>query len=220
VAVAAPDAAQARGCGKLPVKAKVLSKYGENFALQYTKKVPVYVETKGPTIHDAQIQLYTFQGFRLGKSKRLGDFAVGAKGRAKLKFPMQAGKYTLVVKGTVAGCGELQMAKVVRFRDCRDKLPLKFPNKPGGNAADYGAFLSVGLETRGPVIRKLIGRVYSFDGEFFGKGKLGVLFGTAVLHNRLRKPLQAGGYSLIVEGRIDQPRECGTKSTSTVLKFK
>ena len=219
-AAAVPDSSEARGCRKLPVKAKVLSKYSENYALQYTDELPVYVETRGPTIRNAQIQLYTFEGFRLGRSRKLGDFGVGIKGKAKLRFPMQAGRYTLVVKGTVAGCGELQVAKVVRFRDCRETLPIKFPDRPAGNAADYGGFLSVELETRGPAIRNLVGRVYSFDGEFFGKGSLSVLFGTAFLHNRLRKPLQAGGYSFVVEGRIDQPRECGTKSKSTTLKFK
>jgi len=70
------------------------------------------------------------------------------------------------------------------------------------------------------VIRKLTGSVYSFDGKLYGRGKLGVLFGTAFLHNRLKRPLQAGGYSFVVEGRIDQPRECGVKSTTAVLKFK
>ena len=220
VSASAADRAQARDCGSLPVKAKVLSKYGENYALAYTKKLPVYVQTKGPVIHNWQIQVYTFQGFKLGESKRYGDFGVGDKGRAKLRFPMQAGKYTLVIKGTVAGCGEIQLAKVIKFRDCRDSLPIKFPEKPGGRAADYGAYLSVKLQTRGPVVRKLTGRVYSFSGKFYGRGKLGVLFGTAFLHNRLKRPLQAGGYSLVVEGRIDQPRECGPKTKTAVLKFK
>lgn len=218
--LAQPPDASARSCKQLPVKAKVLSKFGDRYALEYTKKVPVYAETRGPTIRNWQIQIYTFQGFKLGESKKLGDFSIGDKGRAKLRFPMQAGKYTLVIKGTVAGCGELQRTKVVSFRDCREKLPIKFPDRPGGQAADYGGFLSVQLETRGPVIRKLTGRVYSFDGELFGRGRLGVLFGTAFLHNRLSKPLQAGGYSLVVEGRIDQPHECGIKSTNAVLKFK
>lgn len=216
----APAEAAAHGCGRLPVKAQVLSKFGERYALQYTDKVPVYVQTRGPTIRNWQIQIYTFDGFRLGRSKRLADFSVGAKGRAKLKYPMQAGKYTLVVKGTVAGCGELERTKVIKFRDCRDSLPLKFPERPGGSAADYGAYLSVKVQTRGPVVRNLVGRVYSFDGRFFGKSRLGVLFGTAFMSNRLRRPLQTGGYSFLVEGRIDQPRECGDKSKTAILKFK
>ena len=217
---AAPSA-QARDCdGSLPAKAKVLSRFNDRYALQYKDELPVYVETKGPRINDVVVQIYTFDGFKLGESKELGDFDIGIKGKVALRFPIQAGKYTVVVTGTVAGCsGYQQVFKIARFKACRTKLPLAFPGRPGGNAADYGGFLSVPVRTRGPAIRNLKGTLYSFEGARFGKGSLDVLFGSAVIDSELTRRLEPGGYTLVVSGLIDQPRECGRKTAQTTMQF-
>ena len=221
LALAAP-AAQARDCdGSLPAKVKVLSRYSERYALQYEEKAPVYVETRGPRINNVVVQIYTFDGFKLGESEQLGDFDVGITGKVELRFPMQAGKYTVVVTGTVAGCpGYQQLFKIVRFKGCRTKLPLAFPQKPRGSSSDYEGFLSIPLRTRGPAVRNLKGRLYGFDGGLFGKSSLKVLFGTAIMDNKLTQPLQPGGYTFVVSGLLDQPRQCGPKSAQVTMKFR
>ncbi len=85
-------------------------------------------------------------------------------------MPMQPGRYTLVVKGTVGGCGELERDHVVNFRGCLNSLPISFIDKPGGTAADYGRYLSVKIAPK-PVwapLKDIRGTLSNFEGDVYG----------------------------------------------------
>jgi hypothetical protein len=221
VALGGPASAPAQSCGPLPVKATVVGKFSRNYALQYRKRVPIQVTTKGPRITGWKVQIYTFGGFRLGHSKRYSVLGGTRHTKVPLKFPMQPGQFTVVVKGTVAGCGELELDKVVKFRDCVNKLPVHFPDKPRGFAADYGHYVSLKIEpTKNHVIKKLRGRLYNFHGKRFGSSRLHILFGTQFMNNLLSRTLVRGNYTFIVSGLVDQPRACGPKSKQVVLRFR
>ncbi len=183
--------------------------------------MPIQVTTTGPRITGWKIQLYTFGGFRLGRTERFSSLGGTAHRRLSLKFPMQPGQYTLVVKGTVPGCGELELDKVVKFRDCVNKLPVHFPDKPRGFASDYGNYVSLKIQpTKNHIIKRLRGRLYNFHGKRFGSSRLHVLFGTQFMNNLLSKRLVRGNYTFIVRGFVDQPKACGTKSKQVVLRFR
>ena len=77
-----------------------------------------------------------------------------------------------MIKGFPRGChSESVTSDVVRFVDCTTKLPVKFPDTPGGIAADYEAFLSVPIESRRRRADQgtSSSEIFSSDGEFFGR---------------------------------------------------
>ena len=221
-AEASPAPARTAFCsGGLPASGKIVTEYEKPYAIAYRKSVKVYVESDGPAMSDVHAELYTFDGVKLGESKDFGDFSVGATKRVKLRFPMQAGKFTLVIKGVAEGCSnERERSQVVRFHDCGSELPLKFPRRPGGQAADYAGYVSVPVRTDGVTIDDLRGTLSNFDGQFFGRSRLKVLFGTATMDNKLVRGLDAGRYSFTVDAFPDQPRKCGRKKTSVSLRFR
>jgi hypothetical protein len=218
-----PDLAEARCGERLAAKYSVQSRFPKLYASQYKKRVKVNVTTHHGPLVEWQVQIYTFQGKLLGQTPRKRALNSSKTVRVNLKFPMQPGKFTIVIKGYPRGChSESQLADVVRFSDCTDRLPVKFPDKPGGVAADYSGFLSVPVESRnGALIKNPQTEVYSFSNEFFGRDIDGYkrLFGRLTFNNKLAKPLRAGSYTVIVSGRLDQPRECGPKSAQTTLTF-
>ena len=133
-----PAHAEARCGERLAATYNVQSRYPKLYASQYKKRVKVNVTTHHGPLVEWQVQLYTFQGKLLGQTKRKRALNNSDTVRVDLKFPMQPGKFTIVIKGYPRGCrAESQMADVVRFSDCTDRLPVKFPEKPGGVAADY-----------------------------------------------------------------------------------
>ncbi len=207
--------------GGLPASGKVVGDFAKPYASAYEKKVPIYVETDGPALSNVHVELYTFDGVKLGESKEFGDFSVGDTGRVKLRFPMQAGKFTLVIKGVAEGCSnERERSQVIRFHECSDALPLEFPQRPHGQASDYGGYVSVRVRTAGVTVRELRGTLSDLDGRIFGRSRLKALFGTATLDNRLTRGLEPGSYSFTVSGFPDQPRKCGRKQTSVSLRFR
>jgi hypothetical protein len=218
-----PDTAEARCGERLAAKYRVRSRYPKLYASQYRKKVRVNVTTHHGPLVEWQVQLYTFQGKLLGQTKRKRALNHSKTVKVKLKFPIQPGKFTMVIKGFPRGCHvESQMADVVRFSDCTNRLPVKFPNRPGGAAADYEGFLSVPIESRnGALIKNPETEVYSSSGEFFGRDIDGYkrLFGRLTFNNKLTKSLRPGEYTVRLYGRLDQPRECGSQTAETTLKF-
>lgn len=222
----APTPAEA-GCGQLKAKPEVISRYPKIFANQYEKKLKVRVQRGGSSVTNWRVQLYTFGGFLLGQSdydKKMSSTDIATM---KLRLPLQPGKYTLVTKGDVGGCGELQRNEVVNFRDCLRKLPIEFPQKPGGTAADYGKYLSVKIAPK-PVWAPLVdiyGTLSNFDGDVYGKAELPrggrKLIGQQFLNFKLKSGgLDRGGYSVYVTGKARQPRSCGNVAKSTTLRFK
>ncbi len=221
-----PATAEA-GCGKLKVRPQVVSRYPKVFANQYEKKLKVSVNRGRAAVTDWRVQLYTFGGFLLGESEIDKRMSKSDTATMKLRLPMQPGKYTLVTKGTVRGCGELERNEVINFRDCLNKLPITFVDKPGGTAADYGRYLSVKIAPN-PVWAPLVdiyGTLSSFEGDVYGKAELPrgqrKLIGQQTLDFQLKSGgLDSGGYSVYVSGKARQPRSCGDLSKTTVLKFK
>ena len=222
----APTQAEA-GCGKLKVRSEVISRYPKVFANQYEKKLKVSVKRGGNAVRDWRVQLYTFGGFLLGQSEIDKKMSSTDKATMKLRVPLQPGKYTLVTKGTVGGCGELELDEVVNFRDCLNKLPIDFIDRPGGRAADYGRYLSVKIAPK-PVWAPLVdiyGTLSNFDGDVYGKAELPrggrKLIGQQFLNFKLKSGgLDRGGYSVYVTGKARQPRSCGNLAKSTTLKFR
>jgi hypothetical protein len=221
-----PDSAAA-GCGRLNADPHVISRYPKPFAAQFEKKLRVSVQRGRAKVRDWRVQLYTFGGYLLGESKIDKRMAGTDTASMKLRQALQPGKYTLVTKGTVRGCGEVELDQVVSFRDCLGKLPIKFVEKPGGTAADYGRYLSIKIAPK-PLwapLGDIRGSVSNFDGDVYGRAELprgeGKLIGTQTLDFKLKSGgLQPGGYSVYITGKARQPRSCGDLSKSTVLEFK
>lgn len=221
-----PATAEA-GCGKLKAHPQVVSRFPKIFANQYEKKLKVSVTRGRGAVRDWRVQLYTFGGFLLGESEVDKTMSSSDSATMKLRVALQPGKYTLVTKGTVRGCGEVERDEIINFRDCLNNLPITFVDKPGGTAADYGRYLSVKIAPK-PVWAPLVdiyGTLSSFDGDVYGKAELPrgqrKLIGTQSLNFELKSGgLDSGGYSVYVSGKARQPRSCGDLSKSTVLKFK
>ncbi len=218
-----PDSAEARCGERLAAKYSVQSRYSKLYASQYKKKLKVSVTTHHGPLVEWQVQMYTFQGKLLGQTKRKRALNNTKTVRVDLKFPIQPGKFTIVIKGFPRGChSESVTSDVVRFADCTTRLPVKFPSLPGGTASDYGAFLSVPVESRGgALIKHPESEIFSFDGTFYGRNidDYKVLFGRLTFNNKLTRALQPGGYTMVVSGRLDQPRECGNKTAQVTLTF-
>lgn len=224
LAVIAPQAAAAACVTKLPVR---VSLPDGNYAATYTKTVRVRVVPEGVRVRNLQASLYTFSGRLMGisKARRSARSAVTLSLVLESLFrPLQIGGFTLVVSGEPnadRSCGPKKVTRVLRFKDCQDKLPVTFPKKPGGKAADYDGYLSVPIRSDGPLIRNVTSSVYSFAGALVGQAPpLLSLFGQQTLDNVLLSPLRPGGYNIIVEGLIDdQPSSCGRKTAQATMTF-
>ncbi len=220
-------AAAAAGCGKLKVRSEVVSRFPRVFANQYEKKLKVAVQSGRRAVSDWRVQLYTFGGFLLGESAIDRRMTRSETATMKLRVPIQPGRYTLVTKGAVPGCGELERDEVINFRDCLNGLPISFADKPGGSASDYGRYLSVKIAPK-PVWTPLVdvhGTLSNFNGDVYGKAELPrgrrKLIGAQFLDFKLKSGgLDSGGYSVYVSGKARQPRSCGDLSKSTVLEFR
>lgn len=221
-----PDRADA-SCGQLKVQPRVVSKFPKVFANQYDKKMKIAVTRGGHSVRHWRAELYTFGGYLLGRSKWDSRMGHDDHTTLKLRVPMQPGRYTLVVKGSVGGCGEIERDMVMNFRGCLNSLPIKFIRKPGGTAADYGRWLSVKIAPK-PVwapLKDIRGTLSNFEGDVYGTAELPrgsrKLIGEQVLDFKLKQGgLQKGGYSVYVTGKARQPRRCGNLTKSTSLQFK
>ncbi|HTR75116.1 MAG TPA: hypothetical protein VMH33_07630 [Solirubrobacterales bacterium] len=223
-----PLAPQTAGaCGVLPVSVRVKTKFPQVYARQYKKAIPVELTNRGGyRVGGLYVQVYTFGGLRLGSSPAVGNLRAGNTKQTtiKLGFPIQTGKVTFVVKGTNKGCppGE-SISHVVAFHSCKTQLPLTFPNPPGGFASDYGEYLSVPAEAEeGQAIFHARSRVYKFDGQFVGEDidHYSLIYGKVTFNNRLRRRLAKGGYTMVVTGRLNQPKSCGAKTAQVSMGFK
>jgi hypothetical protein len=223
VTLAAPAAASAACPSKLPVRVALPD---GPYAAGYTKDVRVTVDAGARGIANLRGELYTFSGQRLGagRARRWAAGTVTLSLRLARDYrPLQAGGFTLVLKGDPRGaCGEREATRVLRFRACRETLPLRFGPLPGGVAADYGGWLSVPVRAGGNVMRNVTSAVYGFDGTLLGRAaRLPALFGGHTLDHKLRHPLTPGSYTVVVEGLVaEQPAACGRKRAQATLTFK
>ena len=214
-------------CGALRVQPEVVSKFPKVFANQYDKKMRISVQRGRSHVRHWRVELYTFGGFLLGKSQYKSKMGSTDRISMELRVPMQPGKYTLVVKGQVGKCGELEYNRVLNFRGCLHGLPISFPNKPGGTAADYGRYLSVNIAPK-PVwapLKDIRGTLSNFEGDVYGTAELPrgsrKLIGEQTLDFKLKSGgLQSGGYSVYITGKARQPNQCGNLTKTTSLHFK
>ncbi len=222
-----PDVAVA-GCGGIRADVQAVSKFPRPFASQYQKKLRIQVLNRTGNVKRWHLELYTFSGFYLGKSKEKSWLEWGDKAAIKLRQGLQPGPYTVVVKGEVLGCGESETSGTVKLKNCLNKLPIHFFNKPQGLASDYnrGGYVSIGVEPKSAwaPIKQLHSTLSDSDGVVYGEAELPKgqrkLIGQAYLNNKLKRELKPGDYSVYVTGKAPQPRECGDKSKTAVLEFK
>lgn len=221
-------AVAAAACGNLRADVEVVSRFPKPFASQYKRKLRVEILNRTRNVKRWRVELYTFSGYRLGKSKPKKWLRWGDRTAIKLRQSMQPGKYTAVVKGKIRGCGKSEATDVVNLRGCLNQLPIKFPNKPTGNAADYnaGGYVSVGIEPRSDwaPIKRIKSTLLDFNGTVYGRAELPRgsrnLIGRQFLDHELTRELTAQQYTVLVEGKAPQPRSCGDKTKTTVLTFK
>lgn len=221
-----PEAAVA-GCPNLRAEVEAVSRFPKPFASQYKRKLKLQVFNRTGNVVKWHVELYTFSGFKLGQSKDKKNLRFGDTATVKLRQSMQPGPYTVVVKGEIFRCGESETSDVVKLRGCLGKLPIKFPVKPKGNAADYnsGGFVSVGIEPRSSwaPIKKIKSTLSDFNGTVYGTAELPrgsrKLIGRQFLNHELTRNLGAGQYSVYVEGKAPQPRSCGDKTKTAILRF-
>ncbi len=220
-----PAAANA-GCN-LRAKVKPYSRFPKPFASQYTKKLRVQVFNRTGNVKKWHLELYTYSGFYLGKSKDHKWMNWGDRAAIDLRQSMQPGPYTVVVKGKILGCGDAQTSDVVKLRGCLGKLPIQFFNKPKGQAADYnrGGWVSIGIRPRvgWSPIRNIHSTLRDNDGVRYGRASLPKgsrkLIGDQYLNHKLTRHLHPGKYTVRVTGKAPQPKACGTKTKTKTLHF-
>lgn len=221
-----PEAASA-GCGSLRAEVDVVSRFPRAFASQYKRKMRIQVFNRTGNVVKWHAELYTFSGFKLGRSKNERNMRWGDKTAIKLKQSMQPGPYTVVLKGTIYRCGDSETSDTVRVRGCLNRLPIKFPVKPQGKAEDYnaGGYVSVGIKPKPEwsPITDIKSTLSDANGTVYGTAELPrgsrKLIGRQFLNHELKRNLGAGEYSVHVEGKVPQPRSCGDKTKTAVLKF-
>lgn len=221
LAVVGPMASPARaGClTRLPVSAVTQTPWVNGIG----RSLYISVSTRGPAIRNMTVQLYTFHGFLISGTRRGVTLAGGTRTvRLPLRFKMQIGRYTLVVTGepnSDPGCGPKKYTHVVSFLGCPDKLPIAFPQEPGGDVSTVGSTLYLNVVAKGPVIHHLDVGLYSFAGQTYGHGKLNILFGRTAIAIRLDRSLDAGNYTALVSADIGAPKSCGAVQSKTFLTF-
>ena len=220
-----PDPAAA-ACGSLKVEPVVVSSYPKSFASQYDRRMRVAVTRGRARVRDWRVELYTFGGFLVGKSDFDKSMSRRDHARLDLRLAIQPGRYTLVTKGEVRGCGLIERDDVVAFRGCLGKLPISIVDKPGGTASDYGRYLSIEIEPKAiwAPVTQVRSTLTNSEGDVYGRAELPPgqrkLIGRQFLHHELKSGgLQPGGYTVSITGRARQPRECGTLSKTTSLSF-
>ena len=211
-----PELANA-GCRGVNGSVEVVSRYPKAFATQYKKKLKIAVYNRTGNVKKWHLKLYTYSGYKLGSSKEKKWLTWGNKASIRLRQAMQPGGYTVVLKGEIPGCGSSETSDSVRLRGCLNKLPVKFPGKPTGKAADYnsGGYVSVPIEPRSDwaPIKKITSTLTDANGTIYGRAELPrgsrKLIGKQFLNHELTRNLGAGEYSVFVEGKAPQPRSCG-----------
>jgi hypothetical protein len=218
--LAATSGTARAGCiTRLPVSATFASK----FAASYSHSVPVRISTRGPRIRSFTVAIYTFKGELLGRGRAKHTIRSATTVKIKLRYPLQAGKFTLVMYGepnASPSCGPKHKFQVVHFRGCMTTLPVTFPSEPTGLATDYGSQVTVNVASAGWILSDVEVSLTSFSGFTLGTRHLAVLYGQESPTFDLSSGLQPGGYTLTATGLVKaQPPSCGPKSAKTVLKF-
>jgi hypothetical protein len=215
--VPAGASAASRCITTLPVSYSLPSPYVESF----TSTLPLRVSTAGAPVRRLYIAVYTFSGDVLAAGSLGHPLKGSAVVRLHLRFPMQAGNYTLYMVGypnANPSCGQKHLSAVLTLRGCETALPVTFPDPPSDSASDYSGRLPIQMSSSGTLLRNLRVTLSSFAGQIYGTTTVDPLFGTATVNIPLSQPLVSGPYTVYVSGLIpDEPASCGVASAKQTI---
>lgn len=107
---------------------------------------------------------------------------------------------------------------------CVTSLPVKVSLPDGPYAVAYTDRLRVRVNPRGVRIRNLRAELYTFSGERMGvssrRRAARVVATLDVRLGRIFRPMQVGGYTLVLTGEPNASRSCGPKQTFRVLRLR
>lgn len=124
----------------------------------------------------------------------------------------------------VAGVAALALAPQAAQARCITRLPVHVTLPQGPYALAYTKQLIVRVNPRGVRIRNLRAELYTFSGQRMAASpRRRVARYVATLHLRLGRifrPLQVGGYTLVLTGEPNASRSCGPKQAIRVVKLR
>jgi hypothetical protein len=107
---------------------------------------------------------------------------------------------------------------------CITRLPVKVSLPDGPYAVAYTKDVLVRVNPRGVRIRNLRADLYTFSGERMGasapRRAVEVVATLKLRLGRIFRPLQVGGYTLVLTGEPNASRHCGPKQATRVLKLR
>ena len=124
----------------------------------------------------------------------------------------------------MAGVAALALAPQAAQGRCITRLPVQVTLPDGPYAVGYTTGLRVRVRPRGVRIRNLRAELYTFSGQRMGispRRRATRYVATLRLRlGRIFRPLQVGGYTLVLTGEPNASRSCGPKQAIRVLKLR
>ena len=132
-----------------------------------------------------------------------------------------------VVRRSWRGCTLLvhALAPPAAGARCITRLPVKVSLPDGPYAVAYTKQLRVRVNPQGVRIRNLRAELYTFSGERMGvtprrRRDARVVATLKVRLGRIFRPLQVGGYTLVLTGEPNSSRSCGPKQAIRVVRMR
>ena len=124
----------------------------------------------------------------------------------------------------VAAAVALALTPQAAHARCITRLPVQVTLPDGPYAVAYTKELQVRVRPRGVRIRKLRAELYTFSGVRMGvsayRRAARVVATLRVRLGRIFRPLQVGGFTLVLTGEPNANRSCGPKQTFRVLHLR
>lgn len=103
---------------------------------------------------------------------------------------------------------------------CITRLPVEY-SFPSDFAGSFERRLPITIATKGPPIRNLEAKLYTFGGALLGQTRrTSTLTSSRRLTMRLRYPLQPGRFTLTLFGEPNRSRSCGPKHLFRTVRFR
>ena len=116
------------------------------------------------------------------------------------------------------------LAPQVAGARCVTRLPVKVSLPDGPYAVGYTTQVRVRVNPRGVRIRNLRAELYTFSGERMGvssrRRAARIVATLKVRLGRIFRPLQVGGYTLVLTGEPNASRSCGPKQAFRVVRMR
>jgi len=124
----------------------------------------------------------------------------------------------------VAGLLALAIAPQAAQARCITRLPVNVSLPDGPYAVAYTRELTVRVRPRGVRVRNLRAELYTFSGVRMGvsprRRAARVVATLRVRLGRIFRPLQVGGFTLVLTGEPNASRSCGPKQTFRVVRMR